>query len=61
MNKLRDGFGWSKFQIRRNYLMLGYGCWAALAVAWAVFALRLNKVADWVAAKFSRAEASSTE
>ncbi len=55
MNKLMDGFGWSKFQIRRNYLMLGYGCWAALAVTWAVFALRLNKVADWVAAKLSKA------
>jgi hypothetical protein len=57
MNRLLDGFGWSKFKIRRTYLMLGYGCWAALALAWAVFALRLNKLADLVTAKFSRAKA----
>jgi hypothetical protein len=55
MNRLMDGYGWSKFQIRRNYLLLGYGCWAALGLAWAVFALRLNKAADWVAGKFSQA------
>jgi hypothetical protein len=54
MNRLMDGFGWSKFKIRRTYLMLGYGCWAALGLAWAVFALRLNKAADWVAGKFTR-------
>jgi hypothetical protein len=56
MNRLMDGYGWTKFQIRRNYLLLGYGCWAALGVAWAVFALRLNKAADWIAGKFSRAQ-----
>ena len=55
MNKLMDGFGWKKFDIRRNYLLLGYGCWAALGVMWAIFALRLNKAADWVAARFSKA------
>ncbi len=54
MNKLMDGFGWKKFDIRRNYLLLGYGCWAALGLMWAIFALRLNKVADWVAARFSK-------
>jgi len=46
MNKLMDGFGWTKFQIRRTYHLLGYGCWVALGVTWAVFALRLNKLAD---------------
>lgn len=56
MNKLMDGFGWTKFNIRRNYLLLGYGCWAALGVMWALFALRLNKVADWVAGRFQREE-----
>ncbi|MDI1247622.1 MAG: hypothetical protein PSV13_01940 [Lacunisphaera sp.] len=57
MNKLMDGFGWTKFQIRRTYHQLGHGCWIALGVTWAVFALRLNKVADWVTARFSKAEA----
>jgi hypothetical protein len=52
MNKLMDGFGWKKFDIRRNYLLLGYGCWIALGIMWALFALRLNRVADWVAGKF---------
>jgi hypothetical protein len=28
----------------------------ALGVMWALFALRLNRVADWVAARFSKAE-----
>jgi hypothetical protein len=56
MNKLMDGFGWKKFTIRRNYLLLGYGCWAALGLMWAIFALGLNKVADRVAGKFSQAE-----
>lgn len=54
MNRLMDGYGWSKFQIRRNYLLLGYGCWAVLGLAWALFVLRLNKAADWVVGKFSR-------
>jgi hypothetical protein len=54
MNKLMDGFSWTKFNIRRNYLLLGYGCWAALGIMWALFALRLNRVADWVAGKFMR-------
>ncbi len=46
MNKLKDGYGWTKFMIRRNYHQLGNGCWIALGVTWAVFALRLNKIAD---------------
>lgn len=48
MNKLMDAYGWKKVDIRRNYWFLGWGCWAALGLMWAMFALRLNKVADWV-------------
>jgi hypothetical protein len=51
MNKLMDGYGWKKFAIRRNYYQLGLGCWAALGIMWAVFLLRLNLAADWVAGK----------
>lgn len=54
MNRLMDGYGWTKFNIRRNYWLLGWGCWAALGIMWALFALRLNRAADWVTAKFSR-------
>ncbi len=54
MNKLMDGYDWKKFAIRRTYWLLGWGCWAALGLMWAVFALRLNKVADWVAGKFAK-------
>ncbi len=51
MNKLMDGYGWKKFAIRRNYWLLGWGCWAALGLRWALFVLRLNRAADWVAGK----------
>jgi hypothetical protein len=54
MNKLMDGFGWKKFAIRRNYWLLGWGCWAALGLMWAIFVLRLNKAADWVAGRFMK-------
>ena len=54
MNKLMDGYGWKKFTIRRTYWLLGWGCWAALGLMWLAFALRLNRVADWVAGKFMR-------
>lgn len=57
MNKLIDGYGWKKVQIRNTYQYLGYWCWAGLGVMYGIFALRLNKVADWVVARFSRAEA----
>jgi hypothetical protein len=56
MNKLMDGYGWTKFQIRRTYHLLGNGCLIALGVTWALFALRLNKVADWLTARFSKVE-----
>jgi len=52
MNKLMDSFGWKKFDIRRTYWLLGWWCWAALGFMWLLFALRLNKVADWVAGRF---------
>lgn len=52
MNKLMDGYGWKKFDIRRNYLLLGYGCWAALGVMWVLFVFRLNRAADWVVGRF---------
>lgn len=56
MNKLMDGYGWKKFDIRRNYYLLGKGCWVALGAMWLVFALRLNRVADWVAGRLMRKE-----
>lgn len=46
MNRLMDGFGWTRAMIRRNYHLLGNGCWIALGAGYAVFALRLNKLAD---------------
>ena len=61
MNKLMDGYFWKKFEIRRNYWLLGWGCWAALGLMWAMFALGLNKVADWVAGKFAKEEAEPAE
>ena len=56
MNKLMDDFGWTGMDIRRNYQYLGYACWGGLAFVYAIFVLRLNRVADWVSAKFSRGE-----
>ena len=55
MNRLMDDYGWKKFDIRRNYWRLGWGCWAALGLAWLAFALRLNKVADRIADQFGGA------
>lgn len=56
MNRLMDDYGWKKFDIRRNYRLLGLGCWTALGVMWLLFVLRLNRAADWVAARFSKIE-----
>ena len=50
MNKLMDGFGWKKVDIRQNYYLLGLGCWISLGIVYAVFALRLNKAADRILA-----------
>jgi hypothetical protein len=52
MNKLMNDFGWSENDIRRNYQYLGYACWVGLGMVYLSFALRLNRVADWVAMKF---------
>jgi Peptidase M50B-like len=59
MNKLVDGYGWKKFTIRRTYWLLGWWCWLALGVMWAIFALRLNKVADWAWGKLAKEEEAS--
>jgi|CXWL01.1.fsa_nt_gi hypothetical protein len=56
MNKLMDGYGWKKVQIRNTYQYLGYWCWAGLGVMYGIFALRLNRVADWIIDKFSGAD-----
>ncbi|WP_157772328.1 hypothetical protein [Lacunisphaera limnophila] len=56
MNKLMDGYGWKKAEIRRNYYVLGKWCWVALGLMWLVFALRLNRVADWVVGKVGSKE-----
>ena len=61
MNKLMDGFGWKKFAIRRNYWLLGWGCWAALGLMWVLFVLRLNKAADWVAGRFMQEQNANEE
>lgn len=54
MNRLMDDYGWKKFTIRRTYWLLGWGCWIALGVMWLLFALRLNRVADWVVGRFQK-------
>ena len=56
MDKLMDLYGWTKFNIRHNYQFLGYYCWAALGLVYAIFVLRLNLLADWIAARFSSRE-----
>jgi hypothetical protein len=56
MNKLMDDFGWTAANIRHNYQYLGYACWAMLGTVYAVFALRLNLLADWFSRKFLPAE-----
>jgi hypothetical protein len=54
MNKLMEGYGWTKFQIRRTYHQLGHACWIALGVMYSIFALRLNRVADWVVGRTAK-------
>ncbi len=56
MNRLMDGYGWKKAQIRNTYQHLGYWCWAGLGVMYAIFALRLNQAADWIVARFGKAD-----
>ncbi len=54
MNILMDDYGWTNSHIRRTYHLLGNGCLIGLGAIYAAFALRLNRVADWVVGKFSR-------
>jgi len=51
MNRLVDDYGWTQSMIRRNFRALGNGCILALVIVYAAFALRLNRVADWVVAR----------
>lgn len=44
MNGLLNEYDWSKFKIRRTYYLLGQACWIVLALTWAFFALRLNRL-----------------
>ncbi|MCX6934521.1 MAG: hypothetical protein NTZ29_17835 [Verrucomicrobia bacterium] len=44
MNGLLNGYGWSKFKIRRTYYLLGQACWIVLGLTWAFFVLRLDRV-----------------
>ena len=50
------GSDWRKVQIRNTDQYLGYWCWAALGLMWAIFARRLNRVADRITDRFSQAE-----
>ncbi|MBL9214753.1 MAG: M50 family metallopeptidase [Opitutaceae bacterium] len=59
MNKLMDGYGWTRSQIRRTYRQLGTGCWVGLGVVYLVFALRLNTAADWIYGKLRRTDAET--
>ncbi|RXK54837.1 hypothetical protein ESB00_02765 [Oleiharenicola lentus] len=59
MNRLMDDYGWKKFTIRRTYYVLGWSCWIALGAMWLLFALRLNRVADWVVGKFGAGKAET--
>ncbi len=42
MNILKDDYGWTNFQIRRTYYLLGNGCIVAFAACYAFFALRID-------------------
>jgi hypothetical protein len=48
MNRLMDDHGWTMAQIRRNYYLLGLGCWCVLGAWYLVFALRLDRLFAWV-------------
>ncbi|MSU46296.1 MAG: hypothetical protein EXS42_04025 [Lacunisphaera sp.] len=61
MNKLMDGFSWTKAMIRRNYHLLGNGCLLGLGITYAVFVLRLNKIPDWIVGKLRKPVAESAE
>jgi hypothetical protein len=58
MNKLMDDFGWTKFQIRHRYHLLGQWCLAGLGVVYAAFALQLNRLPDLLLAARARPQAA---
>ena len=47
MNRLMDDHGWTMAQIRRNYHLLGQGCWLALGAVYLWFALCLDRAIAW--------------
>jgi len=55
MQRLKQDYGWTFRDFRLNFLALGHGCWIALGAMYALFALRLNKLADWVVGGFGKA------
>ena len=56
MNRLKDDYGWTNTALRQRFYFLGQGCWVALGATWLAFALRLNRVVDWVVGRFLREE-----
>jgi len=57
MNVLMSDYHWTHSQIRLVYHQLGNGCLLALGIVYAAFAAGLNRVPDWLVAKFSRTAA----
>lgn len=58
MNKLMDAYGWTPLEIRHNFQYLGRWCWAGLGLVYAVFALRLNLIADRIVERRQIAQAA---
>lgn len=56
MNRLMDDHGWTMARIRRDYYLLGQGCWIFLGLWYAYFALRLDRAAAWVFTRFGASE-----
>ncbi len=61
MNQLMEIYGWTKFDIRRTYYRLGVGCWIALGLTWAAFALRLPRLADALVARWQARRAAARD
>lgn len=60
MQRLKQDYGWTFRDFRLNFLTLGNWCWGALGGMYAIFALRLNRVADWVVGRFARTDEASS-
>ena len=52
MNILRDDYHWSQHQIIHAYSHLANACLVALLVVYAIFNLRLNRIADRLLARW---------